>query len=270
MSDVQREDAVLRPGDDPVSAAKLPAPYYDEGGVTLYLGQHEDILPLLADGSCALTVTSPPYNLKRQWWDQGSNGIHGNLAAKHGEEWYEDTLPEPVYQAQQTQLVRECLRVSTSVAYNHKVRYAFKRAGGSFHPISWLGEFPLWVEIVWDKGGGPALNCSRPVVSDERIFVLGQPGTWHNLHMTTVWRVPTGGGTRIDHPCPMALGVAQRLVGMFSDEGDTILDPYAGSGTSLLAARDLGRRAIGIERDERYCEVAVERLAQGSLFGVTA
>lgn len=243
-------------------------PYYDEDGITLYLAEHADVLPGLADGSCALTVTSPPYNLKRQWWDQGSNGIHGNLAKKHADQWYDDTLPEPEYQAQQTQLVRDCLRVSTSVAYNHKVRYAFKRAGGSFHPMSWLAEFPLWVEIVWDKGGGPALNCSRPVVCDERIFVLGKPSTWHNLHMTTVWRIPSDIGS--DHPCPMALGVAQRLIGMFSDEGDTILDPYAGSGTTLRAALDLGRRAIGIERSEAYCELAVKRLAQGSLFGAAS
>lgn len=159
--------------------------------------------------------------------------------------------------------------MSTSVAYNHKVRYAFKRAGGSFHPMLWLSEFPLWVEIVWDKGGGPALNCSRPVVSDERIFVLGQPGAWNNLHMTTVWRVPSATGS--EHPCPMALGVAQRLIGMFSNGGETILDPYAGSGTTLRAARDLGRLAIGVEKDERFCELTAKRLAQGALdFGGVA
>jgi len=66
----------------------------------------------------------------------------------------------------------------------------------------------------------------------------------------------------IFHPSQKPLQVISRLITAFTDEGDLVLDPFMGSGTTLVAARNLGRRAIGIEIEERYCEIAVQRLAQ--------
>jgi site-specific DNA-methyltransferase (adenine-specific) len=63
----------------------------------------------------------------------------------------------------------------------------------------------------------------------------------------------------------MPVEVASRAIRLSTWPGEVVLDPFAGSGTTLLAARQLGRRAIGIERSERYCEVAVSRLAQTAL-----
>lgn len=68
------------------------------------------------------------------------------------------------------------------------------------------------------------------------------------------------------HPCPKPLSVALMLVDNVSSPGETIIDPFMGSGTTLRAAKDLGRRAIGIEIEEKYCEIAVNRLAQDVLF----
>ena len=72
-------------------------------------------------------------------------------------------------------------------------------------------------------------------------------------------------GKQADHPCPRKIAHVKWLVRWWSEEADTVLDPFVGSGTTLRAAKDLGRRAIGIEIEERYCEIAARRLDQGVL-----
>ncbi len=235
-------------------------PYYRDESVMIYHGDSIDILPYL--GQLELAVTSPPYNLCKKWWDSGSNGMHVDMAARFKSDWYPDELPEAEYQADQVKKLELVSSIcSGSICYNHKVRYAYKRAGAAFHPMQWLAQFPLWVEIIWDKGSGVALNCRRPIVSDERIYVLNRPETWNNCGFTSVWRFQPD-REMPDHPCAFPLELPTRLIQMFSNPGDTVLDWNMGSGTTLRAAKDLGRKAIGIEIEERYCEIAAKRMAQ--------
>jgi site-specific DNA-methyltransferase (adenine-specific) len=80
-----------------------------------------------------------------------------------------------------------------------------------------------------------------------------------------IWTL-RGESTR-DHPAPFPLELARRLVAMFSFVGDTVMDPFAGTGTTLVAAAQLGRHAIGVEVDPRYASYAAERLSTvGDLF----
>ena len=79
--------------------------------------------------------------------------------------------------------------------------------------------------------------------------------------MLTVWRMTPP--SDIDgHPCPFPVTLAVRCISATTRPSETVLDPFMGSGTTLLAAKSLGRRAIGIEIEERYCEIAAQRCSQ--------
>ena len=80
----------------------------------------------------------------------------------------------------------------------------------------------------------------------------------YNKWFQQFWNI-TGASTR-DHPAPFPLEIAYRLVRMFSFSGDTVIDPFCGSGTTMVAAMKSGRNSIGIEIDAEYCKMAEERL----------
>jgi site-specific DNA-methyltransferase (adenine-specific) len=82
-----------------------------------------------------------------------------------------------------------------------------------------------------------------------------------------IWRWPVERRER-SHPAQKPIGLIRQIVDVSSRDGGLVLDPFMGSGTTLRAAKDLGRRAIGIEIEERYCEIAANRLRQGVLWGV--
>jgi site-specific DNA-methyltransferase (adenine-specific) len=93
-------------------------------------------------------------------------------------------------------------------------------------------------------------------------------GGWPAL-CSTVWQIAPA--RRDGHPAPMPVEVARRAIRLSTWPGETVLDPFAGSGTTLLAARQLGRQAVGIERSPAYCALAVDRLSQTALdFGGAA
>ncbi len=86
--------------------------------------------------------------------------------------------------------------------------------------------------------------------------------------VTDVWNFATVPPYPGKHPCEKPLPMLRHMIGTTSRTGDVILDPFAGSGTTLLAARDMGRQSIGIEQDERWCAFTAARLSQGALFDI--
>ena len=95
-------------------------------------------------------------------------------------------------------------------------------------------------------------------------------GDWPGL-CSTVWNVAPATAGRGVHPAPFPVELARRCIRLSTWPGEMVLDPFCGTGSTLVAAAQLGRRSVGIERSEKYCELAARRFAQGALdFGGAA
>ena len=117
--------------------------------------------------------------------------------------------------------------------------------------------------LVWDKQGGPGMgDLNMPWGNgEEEIYVLGRG--FVGKRETNVIRAQTlmsSDTRRPDHPTPKPVALMEALIAKCPP--GLIADPFAGSGATLIAARNLGRRAIGVEVEEKYCELIVSRLAQ--------
>lgn len=235
-------------------------PYYDEDGVTLYLGKCEDVLPALCGVN--LVLTSPPYNLSGD--GNSPNAQHfSKLRNGYGE--HDDAMPHVDYVAWQQDVLRMCwetLRPDGAILYNHKPRVKGDRVRLPLELVP--DDMPIRQVIVWDRGSGFNRQATYFVPAHEWVLLIAKPA----FRLTTksvddVWRIPFETGS--DHPAPFPMRLATRAVNAASSARDLVLDPFAGTGTTLVAAKAAGRRAVGIEREERWCELAAARLAQGVL-----
>jgi len=250
----------------------LPAglkPYYSHDGIVIIHGNCREVIPGLADVAC--TCTSPPYNQLESLLRKPT-GLWGKTVGGLGfvEKWqsfgYSDSLDEGEYQKWQLGLLESISLVSTatsSLFYNHQVRW---RDGAVLHPIDWCrpASWNLRQEIIWDRGGGMMFNARMFCRFDERIlwFVRGDKWKWNQeaVGYGTIWRIAIEQNK--EHPVEYPLEIPLRCILATTEPNDLVLDPFCGSGTTLRAAKDLGRRAIGIEIEEKYCEIAAKRLSQ--------
>ena len=140
-----------------------------------------------------------------------------------------------------------------------------------------LQEAGWWLrsEVIWYKPNAhPESVGDRPTKAHETLFLISRNQNYHydmdavrgpnGRRLRTVWRLPTEprkalpGGE--DHPAVMPLALARRCIEITSRRRDVVLDPYAGSGTTLLAARELGRKWVGIELNPSYVDLIERRV----------
>lgn len=223
----------------------------------MILGDCLDILPHLKDNSVEITITSPPYNLKK---------IPINFQTNPNRGWYTEKGDEIAYQKEQRLVLDEMVRISnSSVFYNHKVRFAwhnrnkYRTTHNIYHPIHWINH-PIWSEIIWHRGGiGNPGRRYHPC--DERIYQIGRPMKWRNpRELKNIWRInPTRNGV---HPCTFPHELVWNCMQTTTEEGDIVLDPYIGSGTTAIVAIQNNRRFIGIEKDPKFFELACENISK--------
>lgn len=113
----------------------------------------------------------------------------------------------------------------------------------------------------------PQMSGDRPAVGFEPCTICHAQGAmrWNGGGTQATWTYNTVKKDRPKHPCPKPLGLMCELISLFTDPGEIILDSFMGSGTTLLAAKALQRQAIGIEVNQDYCDVAIERLRKQPL-----
>jgi site-specific DNA-methyltransferase (adenine-specific) len=209
-------------------------PYYDEDGITLYLGDCREVTAWL---SADVLVTDPPYGMSYASRYSGQD-VEGDI--------------------------------DTTVRDAALALWGRKRPAMVFG--SWRNARPVCDQVlVWDKGEEAALGHPVFFSAHEEVYVIGTG--WIGPRRSNVVRVrglARGGQLRkdLDHPTPKPVSLMETLLAHCPP--GVVADPFAGSGATLIAARNLGRRAIGVEVEERHCAKIAGRLAQGDLFGETA
>lgn len=226
-------------------------PYYTKDGITIWHGDCRDVMPRLP--RVQLILTDPPY------------GIAYETAWRS----HSDKLRNPVANDADLSVVRVAWPMAYQLLESDCHWYSFATLKPALM-ADLSGVFGRAKQLlVWDKGDRGTVGDLRAGFGEccEGIF-YGMKGRrlLKGPRPRSVIRLDWSSTMDPVHPTVKPVALLQKLVNWSSESGDTVLDPFMGSGTTLRAAKDLGRKAIGIEVEERYCEIAAERLRQGVLF----
>lgn len=212
--------------------------YYSEAGIEIFHADCRDILPSLP--KVDLVLTDPPYGV-----DLGSRRPNSEIKRQRGPYLSTDDTPEFVTNIV-VPVISQCIERFGRVVVTPGNR------------CMWLYPPPSEFGCVFHPAGNGicrwGFNMAHPILyygKDPKM-----PNAYANGMISTATAEDNG------HPCPKPLSWVRWLIKRCSLDGETILDPFMGSGTTLVAAKALGRKAIGIEIEERYCQIAVDRLRQ--------
>lgn len=249
-------------------------PYYENDNITLY---HGDVLKVLSQSKflAQLVIADPPFNLNKDFDDK----------------W--DELNDYYYWC--GEWIEQCW---SRIAFADNAGSFFlmtiqEHVGAMMKHLDQSGDFKNL--IVWFNSSMPVKNrfCIgyQPIlwyVSDAENYIFnygverrhskvvlpwGRENKAHSIKdiwddipfvsagcMAAKEAILSPGTKKKAHSAQMPIKLAERMIKYCSNEGDLVLDPFAGSGTTLVAARDLGRKAIGIEKKKKYCDLIIERL----------
>lgn len=222
----------------------LPKPYYDDGrGIVIFLGDCRDILPHLPNVD--LVLTDPPYGVGLGDHEDAHETRAGVGLKKQRYKSYEDTYEN----------FKSIVVPSVTLALSKTNRAVVFAAG----TMMWDFPRPNAVSAIYLPAGN-GRHCWG--FQNLAHFMLYGSAPDLNLGSKNTVMRSSHLGDKNGHPCSKPMEWLTWLVSLGSRAGETILDPFMGSGTTLRAAKDLGRKAIGIEIEEKYCEIAVKRLSQ--------
>lgn len=279
-------DELAPKGGDGDTGSGFGGPPRVQPGDVWVLGQHRlmcgdstelgDLGILLNGDAARLVVTSPPYNQKLDAFKPSGMQKENPAWVERMAGAYEDSRPEDEYQDEQVALLDSLVHFTgedASIFYNHKHRYRDREVVSPL--VEWLTRLENWrlrQEIVWDRQGSITLNAKMFMPCDERIYWLtrGDKFVFNDTPevkaYSTVWDIAPRADVKVSAPYPIEL--PQRCIQASSMRDDIVLDPYGGSGTTLMACENLGRRGYMLERNPAYCDVIIARWEAVS--GITA
>jgi site-specific DNA-methyltransferase (adenine-specific) len=231
---------------------------------TIITGDAEAKLQTLESETVHLVFTSPPYNV----------GVEYDV--------YQDKLELNNYLEKLNKIFTECIRVL--VPGGHLLINIANTGKQPYTPISdfistmLYGKIDMRGEIIWNKRNstnqtawGSWLSANKPSLRDQHEYILvfrksgdrvGDSDITNNEfveYTKSIWEV-TPETRDVNHPAPFPKSLVARAIKLYSFKGETVLDPFNGSGTTCEVAKKLGRNFIGIDISKRYCNLAEDRL----------
>jgi site-specific DNA-methyltransferase (adenine-specific) len=241
----------------------IPSEYVD-----VVIQSSSESMSQLPEKSIHLMVTSPPYNVQKEYDQDMSLEEYLDLIRQVGEETYRVLVPGG----------RACINIANLGRKPYLPLHSF-----IITEMLDLG-FLMRGEIIWDKASsagsstawGTWLSAKNPVLRDVHEYILifsketfsrgGEPKdstierddflSWTK----SVWTFPSESARRIGHPAPFPVELPKRLIQLYTFEGDVVLDPFCGSGTTCIAAIESGRHYVGYEINSSYTQLANERI----------
>lgn len=236
--------------------------------------QSAESMSQVPDGAVGLAFTSPPYNAGKEYDANLDLAAYLRLIERVGQQVY--------------RVLQSGGRYVINVANLGRKPYIPLHA--YFHAIhARIGFLPMG-EVIWKKGQGMSNSCAwgswrsarHPVLRDLHeyllVFAKGQyarpdrgestlTGEEFMAATLSVWEIPPASARKVGHPAPFPLELADRVIRLLSYADDVVLDPFAGSGTTCVAAQRSGRHWVGYEIEPAYCDLARRNLEEAAEAG---
>ena len=255
-------------------ARKVPADLSEnavpQGPLDSILQKSSESMTELPDNSIHLMITSPPYNVSKQYDDDLSLEQYRSLLSRVFAETYRVLVPGG----------RACINVANVGRKPYIPLHAFL-----IQDLTALG-FLMRGEIIWNKASSAGTSTawgswrspSNPSLRDVHEYILvfskdsfarRRPGRSSTigrdefLELTkSVWTFPAESARRVGHPAPFPVELPRRLIELYTYAGDVVLDPFVGSGSTCVAARQTQRHFVGYEKVKEYADLARDRIAR--------
>lgn len=239
-----------------------------------------EVMDKLPDNSIHLMVTSPPYNVGKDYDDDLSTEEYRELLKKVFTETYRVLVPGG----------RACINIANLGRKPYIPLHSFIIE--DMHDIGFL----MRGEVIWNKASsaspstawGTWLMANNPVLRDIHEYILifcKDTFTRRNPHKRkstiskeefleltkSIWQFDAERASKVGHPAPFPIELPYRTIQLYTFEGDIVLDPFVGAGTTCIAALKTNRKYVAYDTEKRYCELAEERIKeflqqQGKLF----